>query len=49
MPDQYTLDAFHRLELAPRHRQPVMAEIDLVSSHAPWSRTPHLIDQATGR
>ena len=46
MPDQYTLDAFHRMELAPRHRQPVMAEIDLVSSHAPWSRTPHLIDQA---
>jgi len=46
MPDQYTLDAFHRLELAPQHRRPVMAEIDLVSSHAPWSRTPHLVDQA---
>ena len=46
MPDQYTLDAFHRLELAPKHRKPVMAEIDLVSSHAPWSRTPHLVDQA---
>ncbi len=46
MPDQYTLDAFHRLELAPEDRDPVMAEIDLISSHAPWSRTPHLIDQA---
>ena len=23
-----------------------MAEIDLITSHAPWSRTPHLIDQA---
>jgi phosphatidylglycerophosphate synthase len=46
MPDQYTLDAFHRLELARHHRKPVMAEIDLVSSHAPWSRTPHMIDQA---
>jgi hypothetical protein len=46
MPDQYTLDAFHRLELGPTHRTPVMAEIDLVSSHAPWSRTPHMIDQA---
>ncbi len=46
MPDQYTLDAFQRLELAQRDRQPVMAEIDLISSHAPWSRTPHLIDQA---
>ena len=47
MPDQYTLDAFHRLELAAPERRPVMAEIDLVSSHAPWSRTPRMIDQAT--
>ena len=46
MPDQYTLDAFQRLELSKTHRKPVMAEIDLISSHAPWSRTPHLIDQA---
>jgi hypothetical protein len=46
MPDQYTLDAFHRLELGSARRTPVMAEIDLVSSHAPWSRTPHLIDPA---
>ena len=46
MPDQYTLDAFHRLELAPGPRPPVMAEIDLVTSHAPWSRTPRLVDQA---
>ena len=46
MPDQYTLDAFHRLELAPAPRPPVMAEIDLITSHAPWSRTPRLIDQA---
>ena len=35
MPDQYTLSAFHRLELAERDRAPVMAEIDLVSSHTP--------------
>jgi hypothetical protein len=46
MPDQYTLDAFHRLELAREHRRPVMAEIDLITSHAPWSRTPRLIDQS---
>ena len=26
-----------------------MAEIDLVSSHAPWSRTPHLVDRGHGR
>ena len=43
MPDQYTLDAFHRLELARHPRPPVMAEIDLVTSHAPWSRTPTLL------
>jgi hypothetical protein len=24
-----------------------MAEIDLISSHAPWSRTPRLVDEAT--
>ena len=46
MPDQYTLDAFQRLELSKPRRQPVMAEIDLITSHAPWSRTPTLIDQA---
>ena len=45
MPDQYTLDAFHRLELSRPHRAPVMAEIDLISSHAPWSRTPHMVPQ----
>lgn len=43
MPDQFTLDAFRRLELEPRDRSPVMAEIDLISSHAPWSRTPRLV------
>lgn len=46
MPDQYTLDAFQRLELAREQRRPVMAEIDLISSHAPWSRTPRMIDQS---
>ena len=44
MPDQYTLEALHRLELAPAHRRPVMAEVDLVSSHTPWARTPRMID-----
>lgn len=43
MPDQFTLEAFRRLELEPRDRAPVMAEIDLISSHAPWSRTPRLV------
>lgn len=45
MPDQYTLEAFHRLELASDDRAPVMAEIDLITSHAPWSRTPRMLPQ----
>jgi hypothetical protein len=42
MPDQYTLSAFQRLELAQPH-DPIFAEIDLVSSHTPWAPLPHLI------
>ena len=42
MPDQYTLAAFQRNELAPGHK-PVMAEIDLVSSHAPWAPLPTMV------
>lgn len=45
MPDQYTLEVFHRLELAADDRDPVMAEIDLITSHAPWSRTPRMLPQ----
>ncbi len=44
MPDQYTLSAFHSLELAQRDRAPVMAEIDLVSSHTPWAPLPQMVD-----
>jgi hypothetical protein len=43
MPDQYTLLALHRLELARRRRPALFAEVDLVSSHAPWTRIPQLI------
>ncbi len=43
MPDQYTLSAFRRLELAQSDRDPVMAEIDLVSSHNPWTPAAHMI------
>jgi phosphatidylglycerophosphate synthase len=42
MPDQYTLAAFQRLELAPGHK-PVMSEIDLVSSHTPWAPLPTMV------
>ena len=44
MPDQYTLANFQRRELAKPDHAPVMAEIDLVSSHTPWTPLPHLID-----
>jgi hypothetical protein len=44
MPDQYTLDAFRRLELTSgQGRPPVMAEIDLVSSHHPWTPLPRMV------
>jgi hypothetical protein len=44
MPDQYTLSAFERLELAPSPRPPVFAQVALISSHAPWTPIPPLID-----
>jgi phosphatidylglycerophosphate synthase len=43
MPDQYVLSALHRLELARRHRPALFAEVDLLSSHFPWTRIPRLI------
>jgi hypothetical protein len=42
MPDQYTLAEFQRLELTPGHK-PVMAQIDLVSSHIPWAPLPTMV------
>ncbi|TDW66335.1 CDP-alcohol phosphatidyltransferase family protein [Kribbella pratensis] len=44
MPDQYTLAAFQRLELDKPNRAPVMAELDLVSSHTPWAPLPRMVD-----
>lgn len=44
MPDQFTLAAFQRNELEPQNRKPVMAEIALISSHAPWTPVPQLVD-----
>ena len=43
MPDQYALQALQKLELAKRNRPPVFSEIDLTSSHTPWTRIPPLI------
>jgi hypothetical protein len=42
MPDEYALSALQRLELTPGHA-PVMAELALVSSHAPWAPLPAMI------
>jgi hypothetical protein len=42
MPDQYTLAELQRRELTPGHK-PVMAEIDLVSSHYPWAPLPTMV------
>ena len=44
VPDQYTLAKFQQLELAQPH-SPVMAEIDLVSSHTPWAPLPHMVPE----
>ncbi len=45
VPDQYTMAAFERNERS--RPEPVMAEIDLVSSHMPWTHLPRMIDWAT--
>ena len=46
MPDQYALSAFARRELVVPHRDPVMAEIELTSSHGPWAPLPTTVDPA---
>jgi hypothetical protein len=43
MPDQYVLAALQRLELGRRARPPLFAEVDLVSSHEPWTQIPPLL------
>lgn len=43
MPDQYTLSSFQSRERKSGGRTPVMAEIALISSHAPWTPLPQLV------
>jgi phosphatidylglycerophosphate synthase len=43
MPDQYIYLALQRLELGTTDRPPLFAEVDLVSSHEPWTQVPPLI------
>jgi phosphatidylglycerophosphate synthase len=47
IPDQYTFKEFADRELRPGHHRPVMAEIDLVSSHTPWTPIPKLVPWRT--
>ena len=44
MPDQFSLAALRRLELVRGDRPPVMATMALISSHAPWTPIPPLLD-----
>ncbi|MFY1698339.1 MULTISPECIES: sulfatase-like hydrolase/transferase [unclassified Solwaraspora] len=48
IPDQYVLSAFDRLERQATDG-PVMAEVALLSSHAPWTPVPQLVDWDTVR
>jgi hypothetical protein len=43
MPDQFVYLALQRLELGKTDRPPLFAEVDLVSSHEPWTQVPPLI------
>jgi Sulfatase len=43
MPDQYTLSVLERRERAERGR-PLFAEVSLISSHAPWTPIPPVLD-----
>ncbi|MGW7257653.1 sulfatase [Streptomyces sp. NPDC054834] len=44
VPDQFSLEAFQKLEHGKKNRDPIMAEIILASSHNPWSPVAHMID-----
>jgi hypothetical protein len=44
VPDQFTLHTLAQRELTPGPRAPLMAEVDLVSSHTPWAPLPHMLD-----
>ncbi|HEY3665857.1 MAG TPA: hypothetical protein VGL19_07655, partial [Polyangiaceae bacterium] len=44
MPDQYVVDYVRRRELGSERTQPLFIEYVLVSSHAPWSVQPTLVD-----
>lgn len=43
MPDQYVWSALQTRERSSADRRPVMAELALISSHAPWTPIAHLV------
>ena len=47
IPDQYTLHRYSR-HLRSRHAGPVFSVLMLISSHAPWSPSPPLLDDWAG-
>ncbi|WP_405622990.1 sulfatase [Streptomyces sp. NBC_00076] len=44
VPDQFSMEAFERLEHGKKDRDPIMAEIILASSHNPWSPIARMTD-----
>ena len=46
MPDQFALAAFGEAELDDSPRPPVLAQVELTSSHAPWAPLPSLVEPA---
>ncbi|MEU3791443.1 sulfatase [Streptomyces fructofermentans] len=44
VPDQFSLEAFERLEHGKKDRDPIMAEIILASSHNPWAPVARMTD-----
>lgn len=47
MPDQYVMSEFQKREYGKANRGPLLSEITLVSSHAPWAPTPTMLDWDT--
>ena len=45
MPDQYTMSAFEQFERSGAERdRPLFAEFSLISSHAPWTHIPEVVE-----
>ncbi len=47
VPDQFALSAFGEKELGPGREHPLMAQIELTSSHGPWAPLPTLVSPSS--